>query len=455
MTDERIDARIRALDDRAVQSFGSGGAVPAAVLSRVQAARRQDRTWFGRLLRDARLIADRDAVREPFGSRRLLLVAAPLLIGAALIGVVAAGSRTSLPAPDRVDLSPLTPAATTSMSQPPTAEPTPSSPAIADDRGRFVLSTNGRIVVERGNGSDRRELTDGTVADFFPAWSPDGHKVAFFSQRCRFSLRCPDKGVDSTLVVIDVDGTGRRVLRSGLQNPSSPVWLADGSGIVETAFRAGSGGAITERVDLDGSIHSAQVGNPRTWTSPDGSEVLTPDAEGRDATSIRISNADGSSSRVLARVPRTGARLSIVGWSPDGQSIAYNVRSSRYGTDFATWLVRRDGTDAHPWSLPDGGWLDSWSADGRWILVRAKPAGAETPDHAIVARADGSNPRTIGITRDVEWTPRGSWLVAFRSGPIDSPGVAVGMVVVDPAGVLDPVEIDAPGLLGFDWRAGD
>ena len=451
MTDERVDARIRSLDGRSAQSFTSIEPVPAAVLARVRAARRQDRTWLGRLARDARVV-DLDVVRGLFRSRPMLAVAGPLLIGAALIGVITSGSPNVVPPPDRADRSSFAPLPSASAVVTATVEP--SQPPLADHRGLLVFSTNGRLIVEGGDGSDRRLLTDGSVADYFPVWSPDGRQVAFFSQRCKFSVRCPDKGVDSTLVVIDADGTGRHVLRTGLQNAQGLRWLADGSGVIETAFRS-SGGPVTERVDLDGSLHPATAQNPASWTSPDGSEVLSPNADGRDATSIQISNADGSASRVLARVPRIGGRLSIVGWSPDGQSVAYNVRSSRYGRDFETLLVRRDGTEAHAWPLPDDGWLDSWSRDGRWILVGTASAGGDLRGAYVVARADGSDPRPLSMTAlGYEWASGGSWLLGLRSGPIDSPGVAAQIVVVDPAGLLDAVDIDSPGLLGSDWRAG-
>ena len=33
------------------------------------------------------------------------------------------------------------------------------------------------------DGSGQRRLTRNTAGDYFPAWSPDGQKIAFVSQR--------------------------------------------------------------------------------------------------------------------------------------------------------------------------------------------------------------------------------------------------------------------------------
>jgi TolB protein len=462
MTDDRIDALIRGLDDRAGDIPFGPLPVPASVRARVRAARRDDATLRGRLGRDLRTVRGGDVLRDSLRSRPWVAVAAATLLGVAVIGAFAAGSRPSVPGPDRATASLpaiAIPSVSPSAVVPPTsAAPTPDSspsPVVTADRGWLVFSTNGRLVVQRGDGSARRNLTDGSVADYFPAWSPDGRQVAFFSQRCTFGERCPDKVVDSALVVINVDGTGRRTLRSGLQNPGGLRWLPDGSALIESAFRA-TGGPITERVDLDGAVHPATVQTPAYLLSPDGSEVLIANPPDRSASSILIANADGSASRLLVSVPKPGEWLSIVGWSPDGQSIAYNVRTTKYGRDAETWLVGRDGAGAHAWTLPAGGRLVGWSPDGRWILVMAKSANSDAAGVYVVARADGSDPRTLSITAlSYGWAPGGSWLLGLRSGPIDSLGTAAAIVVVDPAGDLDAVDIETPGLLGYDWHPDD
>jgi dipeptidyl aminopeptidase/acylaminoacyl peptidase len=377
----------------------------------------------------------------------LLLAAA---IGTtAVVGSAVVGSRLLQPtplAPDPSLMAVLPNAVAPSTVLPTSTNEATVSPSAKPDRGWLVFSSNGRLNVARGDGSDRRQLTDGAVDDYFPMWSPDGRQIAFVSQACVASERCPDKGVGSQLVVINADGSNRRVLRSGLENPSDPRWLADGSGIVESSWDPNGG--HTERIGLDGSVRADDEEIPMTWPSPDGSEVI-----GIDDEAIRISNRDGTNSRVLVGPSIPGGRVSIIGWSPDGQSIAYDDIAPGILHRATTWRVRRDGSAARPWTeLPGGGRLRGWSADGRWMLVAAK---TEAATDYIIAAADGSRPRVLDRAILVNGWTRSEALLIGEGEPDLNRGLAGHIVMVDPAKPDDPVRIEAPGLLGYDWRAGD
>ena len=446
MTDERVDALIRRLGEQPIGESAGPRPVAAAVRMRAQAAREQDRTRHGRAMRDLHLVPGAARVRRVGRVRPILAVAAVLLLATAT-GLVAVGSRNATPRPDLAAVPPSTPI----HSPDPAASLVPAAtPSRQSATGWLVFSSNGSLYVTRGDGSERRQLTDGSVADYFPVWSPDGERVAFFSQSCVASETCPDKGAGSNLVVIESDGTNRRVLRSGFENPLSPRWVSDGSAMVATALD-GPGEPSIEQVGLDGSVGPAdQLPIDPAFVSPDGREVLRLDEQQR----IHVSNAGGSIDRLLV-ADAIGARGGIVGWSPDGLFIAYRV-STGFLTS-TTWRVNRDGSAARPWSeLPEHDVHLGWSPNGQWMLMLVRGDGQQTTSQYIVAAPDGSNPRPlVASVEGLNWSSDGRWLLGERSAAMSGPGLPSTILVVDPEGRIDPFEIVAPGLLGVSWRTGD
>lgn len=130
----------------------------------------------------------------------------------------------------------------------------------------FVATLNGRRL------ENIRNLTPGTpgrpmpVLDVTPAWSPDGSRIAFASNR---------SGGDFTLWVMNADGSGARELTpAGQQADVFPTWSPDGQTL---AFQRRSPSAV--RIGLI----PAAGGNPGffeftgsayapAW-SPDGSRI--------------------------------------------------------------------------------------------------------------------------------------------------------------------------------------
>jgi Tol biopolymer transport system component len=201
-----------------------------------------------------------------------------------------------------------------------------------------------------------------------PAWSPDGRKIAFMSNR---------DGTDDILVV-NADGSGlRNLTRSqghdrtriwkGREHKrvfwSSPeqVWSPDGRKIVFRSERDRPSELERDTcrprcqrdeiyvVNADGSGLRRLTRNWKSdgapaW-SPDGRKILFVRSGWSSATvqgDVYVMNADGSGQRNLTRsVTRPFATDTAPAWSPDGRKILFVSNRDRNGE---IYVMNADGT---------------------------------------------------------------------------------------------------------------
>jgi Tol biopolymer transport system component len=197
-----------------------------------------------------------------------------------------------------------------------------------------------------------RPLThDPSTSDGSPAWSPDVSRIAFF--------RGPPLG-PSHLYVMDADGTNLRQLTQGSGSDRNAAWSPDGTRI---AFaRSGNEGYEVYVVDADGSNATvvtsvtAESAPSPSW-SPDGSRIAL-DVNG----AIHVVSVDGTGLRKLSPELPKGVLDQSPSWSPDGTQIAFmrytNDDVADAAEDGDIWIMDADGTDA--FRATRGPAIDDW-----------------------------------------------------------------------------------------------
>lgn len=272
------------------------------------------------------------------------------------------------------------------------------------------------------------------VYDDGPVWSPDGTKIAFFSNR----------NYTFALYTMNADGSDLRLVTDQVPNPTAAAWSPDGTKIALVgglffAIPPGDLAIDIYTVNVDGSgltkltKESGLNGSP-TW-SPDGSQIAFSSNRDPDQRhKIWVMNADGSNQRRLTDIHNTSNPLFYgdgwPSWSPDGSSILFTgyrdfngARNCFEVNCLEIFVMNADGTNDHPLTNdPNRGGiyqLPRWSPDGTKIVTSVELGtlsdvrnGIDLGRGIIVMNADGSDPINISTRSgsaffdvSVDWQP--------------------------------------------------
>ncbi|MCE5250376.1 hypothetical protein LLG96_09165 [bacterium] len=279
------------------------------------------------------------------------------------------------------------------------------------------------IYTMRADGTDPVRLTANQGRNRFPAWSPDGSKIVFVSNR-----RIPQF---YDILIMNSDGSNQTKIVDGFGWNGHPSWSPDGTKI---AYDTGIDKNLEIYVmNTDGSNRVNLTRNP-DWDSmpcwsPDGSKIaFVSERDGNQE--IYVMNADGSNQVNLTR-NETGD--SLPSWSPDGTKIAFvsdrdfvpvedvkppsrdevilgdeyleKAMKAKRKTDI--FVMNADGSNpVNLTNYPNNDTKPTWSPDGsRIAFISIRNAKREL----FTMAADGSDVQQLTKNEDMEeypaWSP--------------------------------------------------
>ena len=127
-------------------------------------------------------------------------------------------------------------------------------PAWSPDGSKIAFSTNrdgnAEIYVMNADGSAQARLTNRPSAtDIFPVWSPEGDKIAFASFNC-----CPS-GANYDIWVMNADGSNQVNITNHPAEDIFPSWSPDGTRIAFQTNRDGNREIYVVNVDGSGGTN--------------------------------------------------------------------------------------------------------------------------------------------------------------------------------------------------------
>jgi len=244
----------------------------------------------------------------------------------------------------------------------------------------FVSTRDGDGEIFRMNtdGSDLRQLTDNTIWDGFPTWSPDGSRIAYYTSINKKNW---------VIMVMDSDGGNPRQLTDNGICDGAPYWSPDGKRI------SYSSDADCTAKHREIYVMDADGGSPRNLTRNDADDMSS--SWSQDSQQIVFSsNRDGDyeiyimtdDGSIVTQLTDNEVDDLMPAWSPDGARIAFVT--DRDGND-EIYDMGIDGEDVK--RLTDDSpndWFPFWSHDGTQLLFNSWRDGNL---EIYVMDADGGN----------------------------------------------------------------
>ena len=341
---------------------------------------------------------------------------------------------------------------------------------------------NDEIYSMNPDGTNQTRLTNNAALDNTPRWSPDGTKIAFYSDR--------DSGFRQ-IYVMNADGSNQTRLTNNAFLDRYPAWSPDGSKIVFARIRGNVGSPPVNVFDLvvmnpDGtnqtivtSVANIFIGRPTF--SPDGAKIFydsrTTESSALDVFSINLNGTNST------QITTDGRDDSAADLSPDGNILAFmhdlNGQEAIYGTYlFNLRIDSNQGPTPYPLISPPGNQISffpSWSPDGSKLAYNTGLITYPTPTQQVIIGgdfyirdADASNPvlvldQTInGKSFEADWfgcnTPTGanitavSGTVSVTFSSVAAPCGTTTAFPIDPttAGALPGGYSLGPGLPAYE-----
>ena len=176
---------------------------------------------------------------------------------------------------------------------------------FGSDRDRDNNPHNTEIYVMKADGTNQRRLTNNLTEDMYPAWSPDGGRIAFSARREGHVVHNLD--ITYEIYVMDADGENEQRLTENRHNDMYPAWSPNGERIAFVSDRKGNWENYEIYVmDADGG-NQQKLTNDRgddwwpSW-SPHGERIAFM-SERDGNTEIYVMDADGGNLQNLTNHP--------------------------------------------------------------------------------------------------------------------------------------------------------
>ena len=259
----------------------------------------------------------------------------------------------------------------------------------------FIVGTGhaADIWAMRSDGTDRRRLTNNTIYDAAPAWSPDGRRILVTSERDSIPGH-PGRKAD--LFVMNADGSVVQPLTEGNYYSRNGHWSPDGTRVVFERFDPADGTYRVYVMNVDGTgvlaLTSPDHQNFSAQWSPDGARILfLSNRAPRSWWTMYTMRPDGTDEQQLAAETACDGNVYEPRWSPDGSRITYACGSS-FGD--GVYVMNANGTGGQRLSPPANTSDHSpvWSPDGQRIAFSSARGGSFD---IWVMSATGSDPARL------------------------------------------------------------
>ena len=229
-----------------------------------------------------------------------------------------------------------------------------------------------QIYLVNTDGTDLFAITDSAEGACQPSWSPDGTRLVFISPCRARGEFFEDLYSDSSLFIINPDGTGLQPLAVVPGSAFDPAWSPDWKRIAFASNRDGR----DEIYVL--SVESGVV--------------------------IRLTTSTGDTENTQPS------------WSPDGRQIAYTVKRVDAYQVWAMTLTGQDNVQLVRSGQSLWDYLPIWSPDGTTIFFNQRVLGPTRPWLMSIAYKDHDTQEPVRLElpvpiEDVEFSPDGMWII--------------------------------------------
>jgi Tol biopolymer transport system component len=195
------------------------------------------------------------------------------------------------------------------------------------------------------NGENLNRLTDNSYMDLYPAWSPDGTRIAFLSKR----------DIDLDVYMMNADGSGQHLFYDSGSHDADIDWAGD-----TIVFTSGSkiwgikddGSGLTQITNPANAGQWGQANLPVGDYDPrlrsDGLKVVFERLEDPESLhggyNIFSVNSYGTQE---TRLTNTNYAQGLASWSHSGDKIVYGVAAIGDEGKYDLYMMKADGSDNH------------------------------------------------------------------------------------------------------------